>query len=265
MAEPQIRPRELLEQLQASLEQNKQKSIEVTKEIGVLQSRVTDLTRITGEIEQKIAAYEKARSALEGLHNNIETFITAKKRALEDILQNKQAVIDEKKTGENQLQHLKTRIEQISNLINQRQDDLKAAQKKLDAAKSQYAANLDLAGSLAKELKELQNLEDLANHENDRNNFARMYFYILEMETKLTEAAVPTMVAYRNALEGAAASLARAIEDVRQKQEDLDKANAELETKQEEYEDAKAKRRQSTVTKIPEGVPPPPPVPPGSQ
>lgn len=252
-------PKELLEQLKATLEQNKQESLEVAKEIGVLESRVSDLTKITGEIEQKAPAYEKTRPGLEEQRNNFETFITAKKKPLEDILPNKQAVIDEKKAGEKQLQDMKSQIEQTTNLIDQKQDALKAAQKKLDATKSEYAAKLDLAGSLAKELRDLQDLEKLADQENDRNNFARMYFYVLEMETKLAEATIPTAAAYRNAVEGAATSLAQAIEDSRQKKEDLDNANADLKAKQAEYEDAKAKRRQSTVTKIPEGVPPAPP------
>jgi len=259
MAEPQIKPKELLEELKTSLSQNKQKSADVTKEISVLESRVGDLTKMTGEIEQKATAYEKARSGLEKQRKSSDEFVKAKKKMLEDSLPNEEELRDKKKQSDTALKDLKTQLEQISQAIDQKQDALKAAQKTLDTKKSDYAAELDLVVSLAKDLTELQDLEKLADQENNKNNFARMYFYVLEMEAKLAEATLPTLDAYRNTLEGAAASLAQASEDVRQKKDELDKAITDLKAKQTEYDDAKAKRRQKTAASIPDGAPAAPP------
>jgi chromosome segregation ATPase len=256
MAEPQVKPKELLEQLKTYLAQNKQKSVDVTKEIGVLESRVADLTKITGETEQKVTAYEKARSGLDDQRKKSDDVVKAKKKMLEDVLPNEQEISDKKKQKDNALKDIKDQLDQISNTIDQKQDALKAAQKTLDTKKSDYARELDLVGSLAKDLKELQDLEKLVDQENQQNNFARMYFYVLEMEAKLADAIVPTVEAYRNTVEGAAANVAQAIEDVRQKKDELDKAIADQKTKQTEYDDAKAKGRQKTAASIPDGVPP---------
>ena len=260
MAEPQVKPKDLLEQLKSSLAENKQKNVAVIKEIGVLESRVADLTQITGESEQKVTVYEKARSGLDVQRKKFEETVNSKKKMLEDVLPNEQEIRDKKKQRDDTLEGIRKQIEQISKSIDEKQDALKAAQKTLDARKSDYVQELDRVGALTKDLKELQNLEKLVDQENQKNNFARMYFYVLEMEAKLAGAALPGVEAYRSTLDGAAASLAQAIEDVRQKKEDLDKAVTELKTKQTEYEDEKARGREKTAASI-DGAPPTPPPP----
>lgn len=255
---PDPKPKELLEQLKNSLAQDKQKSVDMAKEISVLESRVADLTKITAEIEQKVDAYKKARTGLSEQRKKSEDFVTAKKELLSECLPDEQGIIDKKTASETALQEIKNQVDQYSNAIEGKQDALDAAQVVLETKKREYAAALDLSGSLTRDLKELQDLEKLADQENSKNNFGRMYFYVLEMESKLAEATVPLDDAYRNSLEGAAASLAQATEDVRQKKEELDTAKVDLKAKQAEYEEAKAKRRQKTAEEIQEGIPPAP-------
>jgi len=261
MAESQIKPKELLEQLKTSLAQNKQRSVDVTKDITVLESRVADLTKITGEIEQKVAAYKNSRSGLDAQRKKSNDFVKAKKKALEDTLPNKQEISDKQKQSETVLKAIKSQLDQMATAVEQKQDALKTAQKLLDTEKLDYAAKLDLLGSLTKDLKEIQDLEKVADEENDHNNFARMYFYILEMEASLAQATVPELDACRDTLESAAASLAKATENVRVKNEDLAKAIADQKAKKGQYDEAKAKRRQDTAASIPDGVPPAPPPP----
>jgi hypothetical protein len=124
----------------------------------------------------------------------------------------------------------------------------------LETKKADYTSKVDLGTGLSRDLKELQDLRKLADQENDNNNFARMYFYVLEMADKLAAVNVPASADYRKSLETAAVSLAQAAEDVRRKKDELDNAIAGMKKTQADYDEAKAKRRESTVAAIPEGM-----------
>jgi HPt (histidine-containing phosphotransfer) domain-containing protein len=124
----------------------------------------------------------------------------------------------------------------------------------LETKKADYASKADLGVGLSRDLKELQDLRKLADQENDNNNFARMYFYVLEMGENLASVNVPVAADYRKSLEDAAVSLAQATEDVRKKKDEVDNAIAGMKKTQADYDDAKAKRRETTVAGIPEGL-----------
>jgi chromosome segregation ATPase len=247
-------PSELLGNLQDSLKNNKKDSASLVKKISVLEARVADLSRATGEIDQKVSAYDKAQSGLAKQRIDSDDFFKAKQKVLEDSLPNRQSVIDIKKHGDDEVAAILKNLQQASDNVDKAQGELKGLQTMLEAKKADYAAKVDFGTSLSKDLKDLQDLQKLADQENDKNNFARMYFYILEMKDDLANINVPTAADYRKSLEAAAVSLSNATEDVRMKKDEVDNTMADMKKLQADYDTAKAKRRETTVAAIQEGL-----------
>lgn len=255
MADSETNPKNELSELTAALAKKQQDSAQVTAEIEAIKSRITDLAKITAEIDQKVTAYEKARTGLDEQRKKSEAFFNAKKQLLENTLPNEQEILEKKNNSQKALEDLKGQLEKINNQMEQKQNALNAAQKDLDKKKAAYADELDRVGSVSKALKDLQELEKQADQEGDNNNFARMYFFVLEMQDALKASELPTPEAYRSSLERAARELGQASAAHRTAKGELDSAIAEQKAKQKELEEAAAARRQNTVASVPAGVP----------
>jgi hypothetical protein len=255
MAESESNPKNELEKLTALLVKKQQESTQVIADIEGIKSRITDLTKITGEIDQRVTAYEKARVGLDEQRKKSDNFFKAKKKLLEDTLPNKQKIIDKKKEGYQAIEKINGELKTLDTKIDEKQTALNNAQKTWDTNKTEYANVLDLAGSRSKALRDLQDLEKQADEEGDKDNLGRMYFYILEMEEALKKAELPTKDEYRGLLDAAATKLDQASTAHRAAKSDFDGAVAERKAKQKELDESVAARRQKTAASIPEGRP----------
>jgi chromosome segregation ATPase len=121
---PDPNPSDLLQQLRDSLKSSKENSANLVKEISVMESRVADLSRITGEIDQKVSAYDKARSGLDKQRSESDDFAKAKQKMLEDSLPDKQSIVDAKKHGDDDLKSIMESLKQSSEKVDKAQAEL---------------------------------------------------------------------------------------------------------------------------------------------
>jgi len=255
MADADVTPKSKLAELTQALEKRQQDNTQIVAEIDEIKSRIADLTKITAETDQKIAAYDKARSGVDEQRKKSENFFAAKKKLLEDTLPNEQEIIEKKKNSDKAIGDLKDELQRLNQQVDEKQNAVNAAQKTLDNKKTEYTTQLDRMGTATQALSDLRELEKQATQEGDKNNFARMYFFVLEMEDTLKAAELPATEEYRKLLDRLGTDLVQASVDFRKAKADLDSAIAERKTKQKELEQAAAGRRAQTAASIPEGTP----------
>jgi hypothetical protein len=248
-------PADELVKLRNDLAANQSKVADMSKDSDRLRLQIADLAKAVADIDAKAKAFDKASQDVSVQQKEFDTYVKTKKQMLEATVPNKDAIVKAKRDGLQHLSDLEQQVQDLSAKVLQQEKvwtDAKAETAKKQAA---YAVAANLAAANDAVLKDLSSLKSAADKEGSDNRISRMYFLVLLMEDVLNKVSLPSSADYQKGLNQAANDAAAAAVADRVAKEELDKADADRQQAQKDFDDTKAKWRQQTLDAIVEPKP----------
>jgi len=252
---PDNSPADELAKLRNDLAANQSKVADMSKDSDRLKLQIADLAKAVADIDAKAKVFEKTSQDITMQQKDFDTYIKTKKQMLEATVPNKDAIVKAKRDALQHLVDLEQQVQDLSMKVPQQEKvwiDAKADTAKKQAAYA-VAANLGAANDAV--LKDLSSLKSAADKEGSDNRVSRMYFLVLLMEDVLNKLSLPSSADYQKGLNHAANNAAAAAVADRAAKEELDKADADRQQAQKDFDDTKAKWRQQTLDAIEEPKP----------
>ena len=254
---PQENPAETLDQLKKKQQDSQTKIAQLTKDSEILKEKIASSEKAVTEIGQILSAYVQALKNLDKERKDIEGYFETKTRMIEAAIQNKEQVID-------------TTIGEFDKEVSAKTDDQRELEKKHNEAKEGYEGAKKAADEKQKafdflkryqkdaedRLKELKNLRQEIEKEEEKNNIGAMYFLIQELRSTLDRAQIKSRADLEAELYEAWSAVYSAAEDLRVKKEEWEKAKQDLEQLNKELEALKKNRREEILKRITVGMQP---------
>lgn len=244
-------PAETLNELKRNQQDSQRQIIQLTKDSEILREKIASSEKAVTDIGQILSAYVQALKTLDKERKDIEGYFETKTRMIEAAIQNKEQVID-------------TTIGEFDKEVSAKTDDQGELEKKHNEAKKGYEGAKQAADEKQKafdslkryqkdaedRLKELKNLRQEIEKEEEGSNIGAMYFLIQELRSTLDRAQIKSKADLEADLYEAWSAVYSAAEDLRVKKEEWEKAKQDLEQLNKELEALKKNRREEILKRI---------------
>lgn len=247
------KPEEKLKDLKNNLEKTDTEIGELAKQKDTLKTDITALEKIVSEVKQVLSAYGQELPNIEIQKKAIENYSKTKTPMIEVAIKDKKEAIDKKveefdgrtKNMEEQVKRLKIKFEDADTQYEDAQKNLKDKQYTYDSLK---AFQKEIGGKL----KELKNLRESIEKYEEKNETAKMYFLMSELNSLLGNTVIKTSEGLESELYKKWKELDSAKTALRDREEQLKDARNNFENKQKELESRKKNRRDEILKIISE-------------
>jgi hypothetical protein len=254
---PDKSPADELKDLKASLEANQAKDDELGRTIELQKGRIAELTKTVAEIEQKQKAWDKAAQDAADKRKEFDNYLKVKEPIVEAVVPEatRTELINAKVAAEYKVSELAKGVEAASAAVDAKAQAYAAAKAATASRQSEYTALTNLAAQNETRLKDLATLKADADKAAAANNMQRMYLLLVFIGDGLKRLQLPTSAEYLAQLNKAGSAVAAAGQAERASKDALDKANADRQQAQKDFDEAKAKWRQQLLDSIPDPKP----------
>lgn len=254
---PDTSPADELKDLKASLEANQAKDNELGKTIELQKGRIAELTKTVAEIEQKQKAWEKAAQDSADKKKELENYRKLKVPIVEAVVPEptRTELLNAKKAAETKLSDLAKAVETASATVDAQAQAYATAKAATASRQREYTALTNLAAQNEARLKDLATLRADADKAAAANNMARMFVLLVFIDDGLKKLQLPSAAEYLAQLNKAGSAVAAAGQAERAAKDAVDKANADRQQAQKDFDEAKAKWRQQLLDSIPDPKP----------
>ena len=244
-----------LEELKEDLKSKETELTKTTKERDTLKGDIAVLGKIVDEIKQVLNAYKQALQNIQKEKDDIEAYSKTKKSMIEAALKGrKDAVEDEINKIDEGIKEIENEVDKLKKDVENSKSNFSKTKQDLEDHVRAYDSLKNLQKTLSDNVKELKSLKDLIEKEEDKNKTANMYVLFIELERLLeqTNTSMKTDDELKSDLYETWTQLDAAKNAIREKEEKLKMAQAQLENKTKELELAIKNRRQNILTKTAE-------------
>lgn len=246
------KPGDKLKQLKNELQNKENELGNVTKERDTIKSDIVALEKIVAEVQQILVAYKQALQGIKKDKTDIDNYLKIKEPMIEAAIKEKKEAVEAKiKEVDDEIKKMEQDAKEHTIKRDTAYADRESAKESVDEKQHTYDSLKALQKNVDDSLKELKNLKDAIEKEEDNRNTANMYFLFLEFNKLLekSEGEIKTEVELESALYEAWTELDEAKITLRDKEEQLKTSEALLGAKEKDLESAKKNRRQIVLKK----------------
>lgn len=239
-------PEEKLKALKDDLQSTETELGQLTKEKDTLKADIATLERIVSDVNQVVTAYGQALQNIEKDKKYIEDYSQIKVPMIEAAIQNKKDAINEKiKEVNDQIKTTESKVKELKGKSETANAEYKTAKENRDKNQNGFDSLKTLQKTIDGNLKELKNLKESIEKDEEKNKTANMYFLISELNSLLyeTKSSIKTQEEFKSALFQAWQDLDLAETALREKDESMKTAKKEFEDKQNELQSLMKNRR----------------------
>ena len=245
-------PETVLEKIVAQMKaKEKEKSVLETS-IGGYKKVIAELTKVVTEIVQGVDNYKKRVVDFQKDIEIINVYYQKKKEMIDAVLKDKDAILKIIGGYDDGVENLKKRLNDLKGQLGQTNAEHEALMSVALSKETAYNNMKSLGNTIESNLKNLKQLRDSIEKEDDTINARTVFFLVFEMERILleTKKEVRSEDALKSECNVAWKQLEKARIDLDNKKEEREEIKAQLNQKQKELELLQKNRREEILKRI---------------